>query len=32
MDADQLALEIHARLLKAYGQPTWRNPLPPVDE
>jgi endonuclease-3 len=26
------ALAIHRRLLKAYGQPTWRNPLPPVDE
>ena len=26
------ALQIHRRLLKAYGQPTWRNPLPPVDE
>jgi len=23
---------IHAGLLKAYGQPTWRNPLPPVEE
>ena len=26
------ALEIHNRLLEAYGEPTWRNPLPPVDE
>jgi endonuclease-3 len=25
-------LQIHHRLLSAYGQPTWRNPLPPVDE
>ena len=27
-----LALEVHRRLLERYGQPTWRNPLPPVDE
>jgi len=26
------ARRIHARLLEAYGRPTWRNPLPPVDE
>jgi len=26
------ALEIHARLLKKYGEPIWRNPLPPLDE
>lgn len=26
------ALQIHQRLLDFYGQPTWRNPLPPVDE
>lgn len=26
------ALQIHQRLLEAYGQPVWRNPLPPVDE
>lgn len=26
------ALQIHQRLLGVYGQPTWRNPLPPVDE
>jgi endonuclease III len=25
-------LLIHNRLLELYGQPTWRNPLPPVDE
>ena len=23
---------VHAALLKAYGEPLWRNPLPPVDE
>ena len=27
-----LALEIHTRLLKEYGKPVWRNPLPPLDE
>jgi endonuclease III len=27
-----LALQIHKRLLEAFGEPTWRNPLPPVDE
>jgi len=26
------ARRIHARLLAVYGGPTWRNPLPPVDE
>ena len=26
------AKRIHALLLKAYGDPVWRNPLPPVDE
>ena len=24
--------KIHQRLLEAYGQPTWRNPMPAVDE
>ena len=28
----QRALKIHKRLLDFYGEPTWRNPLPPVDE
>jgi endonuclease-3 len=27
-----LALQIHKRLIEAFGEPTWRNPLPPVDE
>ncbi len=27
-----LARQVHQRLLDFYGQPTWRNPLPPVDE
>lgn len=26
------ALDVHQRLLEFYGQPTWRNPLPPLDE
>jgi endonuclease-3 len=26
------ARKVHARLLKEYGEPVWRNPLPPVDE
>lgn len=28
----RLARQVYRRLLKAYGEPTWRNPLPPVDE
>ena len=28
----KLALQVHRRLLKAYGEPSWRNPMPPVDE
>lgn len=31
-DLSHLASEVHLRLLEFYGQPTWRNPLPPVDE
>ena len=27
-----LARQVHQRLLDFYGQPTWRNPLPPLDE
>jgi endonuclease-3 len=26
------ALTVHKTLLAFYGEPTWRNPLPPVDE
>ena len=26
------ALEIHQGLLEYYGEPIWRNPLPPIDE
>jgi endonuclease III len=32
MEPIRLASEVHSRLLDFYGQPTWRNPLPPVDE
>ena len=31
-DLAQHALQIHETLLAFYGQPTWRNPLPPMDE
>ncbi|HEX5808242.1 MAG TPA: endonuclease III [Anaerolineales bacterium] len=26
------AMQIHERLLEVYGEPTWRNPLPAIDE
>lgn len=26
------AIKIHEKLLEAFGNPTWRNPLPPIDE
>ena len=26
------ALKVHNKLIEFYGEPTWRNPLPPVDE
>ena len=26
------AVKIHEKLLEAFGNPTWRNPLPPIDE
>ncbi|MEW6092824.1 MAG: endonuclease III [Chloroflexota bacterium] len=29
---ERLARQVHQRLLDFYGQPTWRNPLPPLDE
>src|SRR5512143_2392130 len=28
----QRAVKIHERLLKFYGEPIWRNPLPAIDE
>lgn len=31
-DLKTRALEIHQRLLEVYGEPTWRNPLPAIDE
>lgn len=31
-DRKNLARKILARLEKQYGQPEWRNPLPPIDE
>ncbi len=31
-DLRKRALRIHQKLLETYGQPIWRNPLPPVDE
>jgi endonuclease-3 len=32
MNQEEKALKIHTKLLAAYGEPVWRNPLPPVDE
>ncbi len=32
MNPSRRAIAVHQRLLEYYGQPTWRNPLPPVDE
>ena len=26
------AVKVHEKLLEAFGNPTWRNPLPPIDE
>jgi endonuclease-3 len=31
-DAAKWALRIHQRLLKAFGEPVWRDPLPAIDE
>src|SRR5512140_736872 len=28
----QLAKRVHEKLLKAFGEPTWRTPLLPIDE
>jgi endonuclease-3 len=28
----QRSLDVHQKLLAFYGEPIWRNPLPPVDE
>jgi len=32
MDAKRFVIQVHKKLLKFYGEPTWRNPLPPLDE
>ena len=32
MDLKQRFLDVHRRLLDFYGQPEWRDPLPPLDE
>lgn len=32
MDIKEKALVVHRRLLDHYGEPRWRNPLPPLDE
>ena len=26
------ALKVHEKLLEAFGEPIWRNPMPPIDE
>lgn len=31
-DPQQLARQVYQRLLDFYGDPTWRNPLPAIDE
>jgi endonuclease-3 len=31
-DKKKKALKVHRKLIEAFGEPTWRNPLPPVDE
>src|SRR5258708_2883296 len=28
----QRAVKVHERLIEFYGEPTWRNPLPAIDE
>lgn len=32
MDPSEKAVAVHKELLEYYGDPTWRNPLPPLDE
>ena len=31
-NSSKRAIKIHETLLKVFGEPTWRDPLPPVDE
>jgi endonuclease-3 len=32
MDLAERAVAVHEKLIKFYGYPEWRNPLPPLDE
>ena len=32
MEQDSLARLVQHRLIEFYGEPTWRNPMPPLDE
>ena len=32
MDQNQLALSVQQKLIEFFGEPTWRNPLPALDE
>lgn len=32
MELAKKAVEVHQRLMAKYGEPEWRNPLPPLDE
>jgi endonuclease-3 len=32
MNSRECALEVHRRLIEKYGEPSWRNPLPILDE
>jgi len=32
LEPKEKALQVHQKLLEAFGEPIWRNPLPPVDE
>lgn len=32
MELSEKTITVHQRLIKQYGEPEWRNPLPPVDE
>jgi endonuclease-3 len=32
MEPEEKAILVHQRLQAAFGKPTWRNPLPPLDE
>ena len=32
MNTKEKAIRVHKKLIEAFGEPVWRNPLPPVDE